>query len=137
MSTDVRNQHEASVPELVGGIISDAQRLFGQQLTMLRLEIREDMTKTREAGLLLLTGVVVCLLAGVMLAIMLAHGLNAAIPSLPLWACYGLIGLVLAAAGGALVYAGQKKFTSFNPLPDKTAEALKENVEWLTKNPKS
>jgi len=136
MSTDVHPHHDTGVPELVHGIISDAQRLFGQQLKMLRLEIQEDTRKTREATTLLVAGAGVCLLAGALLALMLAHGLSAAIPSLPLWACYGLVGVVLAVAGGALLYTGQKKFESFNPLPDKTAEALKENVEWLAKNPK-
>ena len=29
--------------------------------------------------------------------------------------------------------AGKKKFESFNPLPDKSTEALKENLEWKTK----
>jgi hypothetical protein len=50
----------------------------------------------------------------------------------PLWGCYGLVGAGFLIAGGALLGAGLARFHSFTPLPEKSAEALKENVKWLT-----
>jgi len=50
----------------------------------------------------------------------------------PLWGCYGLIGAGFLIAGGALLGTGIARFHSFTPLPEKSAEALKENVKWLT-----
>jgi hypothetical protein len=37
--------------------------------------------------------------------------------------------------GGVLVYTGVKKFQSFNALPDQSADAFMENLQWKT-NPK-
>jgi hypothetical protein len=41
------------------------------------------------------------------------------------------VAVVLLGAGGALAFAGKKKFDSFNPLPDESAQVLKENIEWI------
>jgi hypothetical protein len=43
----------------------------------------------------------------------------------------GLTTLVILLLGAGLVAAGVWLFRSFNPLPDETAAALQENVEWL------
>ncbi len=52
---------------------------------------------------------------------------------LPLWGCFAIVGGCLVVVGACLAYLGKKKFDSFNPLPDETAEALKENVQWIAK----
>jgi hypothetical protein len=51
--------------------------------------------------------------------------------TLPLWACFGIVGLVFGVVGGALVTSGIRKFQSNNPLPDQTAQTIKENVQWI------
>jgi hypothetical protein len=55
--------------------------------------------------------------------------------AIPLWGCYGLVGLVSAVVGGILTYVGMTKLESFNPLREESANALKENVQCLM-NPK-
>jgi hypothetical protein len=71
-------------------------------------------------------------MGGILLGLMLVHLLNLA---LPIWSCYAIVGIVFAASGAALIYAGKKQFESFNPLPDQSIGALKENVRWVM-NPK-
>jgi hypothetical protein len=44
----------------------------------------------------------------------------------------GLGVMLMIGTGLALFYGGMKKFESFNPLPDRTLDALKENVQSLT-----
>jgi Putative Actinobacterial Holin-X, holin superfamily III len=126
---------QSSVTGLVTGIINDAQELFKQQLALLKAEVRDDLRKTRDAALALGVGAGVAAVGGVMLCWMLAYLLNWAVGDdrLPLWACVGIVGGLLTLVGGVLLYLGKKKFDSFNPLPDETAQALKENVEWITK----
>ena len=51
------------------------------------------------------------------------------------WASFGVVGGVFALTGGGLLYAGIQRLKSFNPLPDQTVEAFKENLRWMT-NPK-
>jgi hypothetical protein len=123
---------ERSVTSLVSGIIADAQRLIEQQLTMFRQEIRDDLRKTLEAVLPLAAGIFMSMVAAFLVLLMFPLLLWWAVPELPLWACFGIVGGVLAAVGGVLVFAGVKKFESFNPLSDRSMQAFKENLKWTT-----
>jgi hypothetical protein len=80
-------------------------------------------------------GLLILLLGGALLGVMLAHALHAAGPGLPLWGSYGIVGGLLAAAGAGAFYSGKKQLENVHPLPEKSTEALKENVQWLS-NPK-
>ena len=132
---DVQSIPERSKTTLVSGIIADAHQLIQQQLAMFRQEIRDDLRKSRDAGLSLAAGIGITLAGGVLVLVMLPLLLYWAAPELPLWACFGIVGGVLTALGGVLVYASIKKFESFNPLSDKSIAAFKENLKWTT-NPK-
>jgi hypothetical protein len=129
---DVQSLPERSKTTLVSGIIADAQHLIQQQLAMFRQEIRDDLRKSKEAGLSLAAGIVIALAGSVLVLVMLPLLLHWSSPELPLWACFGIVGAVITALGGVLVYAGVKKFESFNPLSDKSIAALKENLKWTT-----
>jgi hypothetical protein len=123
---------EANVTELVRGIINDAQELFKQQIALVRAEVRSDFSKTKEAVSALGIGIGVAALGVVLLCVMLVYLLHWAVPTLPLWVCYAIVGGVLAVVGGGLIYAGIRKFQSFNPLPDQSVEALRDNLQLRT-----
>src|SRR5207247_2247505 len=108
------------------------------QLALFRAEVRSDWHKTRDAILALAVGVVPLLLGVIQLCWMLVyllHWLTAPAgsdpASLPLWACFGIVGGFLCLVGAGLIFAGVKKLQSFNPLPDQSVHALQENVRWL------
>ena len=50
-----------------------------------------------------------------------------------MWASWGMVSLAFLAIGGVLGYMAYTLLERFNPLPDKTFNALKENVTWQTK----
>jgi len=126
------SENGLGMADLVNGIIHDAQDLIRQQLTLFQVEIKKDLHRTRDAAIPLAIGAVVCLLAGMVLSIMLAHLLHEVF-HLPLWGGFAVVGGVLALGGGALVLWGKNRFESFNPLPDQAVEGLKENIQWKTK----
>jgi len=132
MAEDLHRGSEPSVTTLVTGIIHDAEELFKQQVALVRTEIRDDFRKTKEGALSLALGLGVGALGALLLCFALVYLLAWAVPQVPLWVWFGVIGVLLAAGGGAMIYAGTKKFESFNPLPDQSAQALRENVQWLT-----
>jgi len=136
MADDVQTMNGTSLTSLVSGIVDDAQRLINQQLKLFKAEIQQDMARTREASFKLASGLAISFLGGILLIFALAHLINWLFPTVPLWVCYGLFGLVVVAVGGCLAYTGKKQFDSFNPLPDESLQALQENVQWLTKAPK-
>jgi hypothetical protein len=141
MATEVQNHTEQqSVATLVSGIVTDVQDLIKQQLQLTRKEIEADFRKTREAASLLVIGLGVLFFGGFAFCLMLAHLIHfLAVPSgvvrdpatIPLWACHGIVAAVFLVVGGGMSFAGKKKFDSFNPLPDESAQVLKENIEWI------
>jgi len=139
MATDLKPAPDTSVTELVTGILHDAQDLIKQQFELLKHEVREDIRKTRDASLLIGAGGIVGLVGAIHVTLMLVYLLHWATnrhlfvnDNFPLWACFGICGLLALVIGGGLIYAGMNKFASFNPLPDQSAQALKENVQWIT-----
>jgi hypothetical protein len=140
MATDVRHDapHDATNESMTGllkGIFEDVEKLTAQQFQLLKKEVKDDVRNTASASTMLGVGAVVLMFGGLLLCFTLAYLLEWAFyPKLPLWGAFALVTGAVLAAGACLLFAGIKKFQSFNPLPDKTAEALKENVQWLTKN---
>ncbi|WP_254507253.1 phage holin family protein [Anatilimnocola floriformis] len=133
MATDIYQPQtsEPSLTQLLSGIITDAQELLRQQLAMLRTEMKEDVRRTKQALVALVCGLALASVGVTLLCFMAVYGLQAAF-ALPLWACFGIVGGLLAAAGGGAFYAAVIQFNAFNPLPDESAQALKENLQWIS-----
>jgi hypothetical protein len=137
MANDVHPGTETSLTSLVTGIIKDVQELLKQQLSLFRQEVKDDMRKTKEAALSMGAGIGILTVGSLFLCLMLDHLLNWAFPTaLPPWLCDGIIGVLMLIGGGALLYLGKRRLASFNPLPDQSVEALRENVQWIM-NPKT
>ena len=135
MATDTYSPpDQQTLTGLVSGIIGDAQTLIQQQVALVREEIRSDLRKTKEAVASIAAGVGVAALAAVPLVFAVVYLLHE-LALWPLWASFLTVGVVLAVAGGGLIFAGVQRFRSFNPLPDQSVEALKENLQWI-KHPK-
>jgi len=134
---DLRNGPETttSVASLVSGIVKDVQELTSQQLALFKKEMADDFRKTRDVAVSWALGLAAALVAAIMLTFTVAELLTWAIPTVPRWVWYGVVGVAVAIAGGILFYAGQKKLQSFNPLPEQSVQALKENIQCLT-NPR-
>jgi len=142
MANEVHTSSEASTTGLLRGIINDMGDLIRQEVRFARTEIKTDLRKSKEAATVLALGLGTVVLGVFLLAVMLVfllHWLsfdpNAVNPDpgrIPLWGCFGIVSAVFLLTGAALVWMGYKKFQSFNPLPDETAQTVKENVEWMT-----
>jgi hypothetical protein len=134
MSNNLQTSSEPSLSSLMTGIVNDAQELIKQQLTLFKHELRSDLRKAKEASASLALGFGVLLLGVLLLCFMVVHLLNWAFPEhLPLWACYLIVGGVLTLLGGVFAATGWSQFRASNILPEQSAEALKENLEWKTK----
>jgi hypothetical protein len=129
---------EAGVASLMRGIINDIGDLIRHEIRFARTEFREDLRKTRQAATVLTLGVGTAVIGAVLLALMLVYLINwLSLPAgtttegIPLWGCFGIVSAVFLVIGSVVAYMGCEMFKSFNPLPDKTAQTIKENVEWM------
>lgn len=134
MTTVLENHTEESVTSLVSGIVDDFRDLVKHEIHLAREEVTTDLRKTREAGILLGIGAFVLLLASVAFVLMLANLLHTATSpsgsdpaSIPMWACYGIVALLLGSFGGLVAWLGQKKFASIH-LVDKQLNHLAKEI---------
>jgi len=79
-------------------------------------------------------GGLVLLLGGIFLGLMLVYLLNWLFPELTLWGSFGIVGGAFAVLGSVFYLWGREKFASFDPLPDKSVEVLKETLHGRIRN---
>jgi hypothetical protein len=136
MANEVHAPEEASMTGLLRGIINDIGDLIRQEIRFARTELKSDAQKMTRSGAVLALGVGAAALGVVLVALMtvhLIHTLSGApdSASIPLWGCYGIVAAVFLVVGAGLGFMGYQSMQKINPLPDQTAQSVKENVEWI------
>ncbi len=131
---------EPGIAATLKGILDDSLELMKQQFIMLKAEIRSDFHKVLAGIIPLACGIAPLLLGGLMLCFALVHlihwatlpaGQTADPASIPLWGCYAIVSAAFLVIGGVLLGIGVYRLKTVNPLPDETAKALEENIQWL------
>jgi len=134
MATHVETENGQGLTSLVSGIIQDGQDLIRQQLHLFQVELKNDLKRTSHATIPLIIGGVLAGMGGFLLFVMVALLLHSLWPNaISLWGGFGIVSAVLLVAGVGFLLWGKSQFDAFNPLPDKSVEGLKENVQWKTK----
>jgi len=133
MPTDTTEHRDQSVVSLVTQIIGDAQELTRQQIELFKIEITDGARKAQSIALLVGVGAALAVIAGVVLMLGVAGWLAWAFPGLPSWATQLIVGAVVAIIAGILFGVCKQKLDAFSLVPEKSVEALKENLEWKTK----
>jgi cation transport ATPase len=121
--------------KLIQEAFHDLEKLATQHIKLFQSEMKQDMNKATQGIISLIVGLNTCFVGGVMLAITLALGLEAAFPQLPWWATFGIVALVVLGGGVAFLLAAWQRFNAATPIAEKTQEVLQEDAKWLT-NPK-
>ena len=119
---------DRAVSEVVQDILDNVQKLLRAEVRLARAEVRQDARQAAASGLWLLAGVVMAASAWLLTLWSAVFGLANA---MPLWAATLVSGLALGAAAGALVTIGWRRVTRLQPLPERTAASVKEDLEWL------
>jgi MFS family permease len=124
---------EPTLTELVAGIAEDAQRLIKQQYQMLRAEMKEDLRRTKAALAYMGFGIFASLIGAVFLAVALPNLINDLLDVVTTrpWIGWAIIGGVMLVVGIIGLLVGRQIFRKNNPLPDKTLNALEENLSWI------
>jgi len=118
---------------MVSGILDDAQKLVRQQVEMLKAEVKEDFRRSKRAAEYGSLGIVLLTVGFLGLVTALAYFLHEHY-QFSMWASWGITGGLFLIAGGAFAATSYILLERFNPLPDKTFNALQENLTWKTSN---
>jgi len=130
MAQDSSPRSEASVATLIGGIVNDAKDLLINEFTIAKLEIQQEMRKTKSAALAFAVGAGVVGIGGLFLLLMCVHGLVVLL-DIPMWGAYGLVGGLLFLVGVILLVRGKHTAEQIEMIPPKTASTLRDNAQWI------
>lgn len=132
MANEVHVPDEASLTSLLRGIINDLSDLIRQEIRFARSEIKSDVRKTTRACAVLALGVGAVCLGVALVALMMVYLIyQLSNEQIPLWGCFGIVAAVFLAIGAGLSFLGYQTLQKNNPMPDQTAQSVKENVEWI------
>jgi hypothetical protein len=131
MSTEFQRDNPG-IASLVGGIVNDTEHLVSQQVDLLKQEIRQELGQARRAAVSAALGFSVVAIGAILILIMAAEAI-AAYSDIPVWACYGIVGVATAVIGALLLFFAKKEASDVHLLPPReTAGAIKENYQWMT-----
>ncbi len=116
---------------LLGGIVTDFQSLLTQHLNLFKREVLDDVKKSRRAAITMGAALMVGALGVMLLSAMVVGLLAWAVPQVPWWGWAGVAGVLACLVGLAMFTAAKKLFASITPLPEETAKAIKEDIQWL------
>ena len=119
---------DRSVSNVLQDVLRHVQDILRSEVRLAKAEIRQEATQAAAAALWVTVGVVGALSAWMFLLWTAAYALAAI---LPMWAATLVIAVATAAGGGVLIAAGLRRFTHVTPMPERTIESLKENLEWM------
>lgn len=130
MSPARSGDQPSDLADVLVSIARDAGHLVTQHAELFRSEIRQGVGGAVPALAAIGAGVGLAAVGGGLGSHMLVHGLHRS-TRLPLWACYGLAGGLLATVGVGLIGAGTRRVANLGLVPRETIAALKEDLEWI------
>jgi acyl-CoA reductase-like NAD-dependent aldehyde dehydrogenase len=119
---------DRSISDVLQDILRNVQEILRSEMRLAKAEIREEAKQAASSALWVTVGVVVLLSAWMFLLWTAACALAAI---MPMWSATVVIAIAIAGAGGALIAIGIRRFTQVKPMPERTIESLKENLEWM------
>ena len=119
---------DRSVSDVLQDILRNVQDILRSEVRLAKAEIRHEARQAAASALWVTVGVVGALSAWMFLLWTAAYALATI---LPMWAATLVIAVAMAAAGSVSVATGLRRFTHITPMPERTIESLKENLEWM------
>lgn len=113
---------------ITGDILKNAQEILRDEIRLAKAEIRDDLGAALRAGAMLAAGLVMALFAFGMLLLTATWALDT---MLPLWAAAGIVTAVVAIVAATLIVVGRSRMAAVDPIPEKTVQTMKENVQWV------
>ncbi|HYT57155.1 MAG TPA: phage holin family protein [Verrucomicrobiae bacterium] len=135
MQAAPHNANKPGIPSLIGGIFQDAIDLVSKELTAAKLEIREELEKTKSTVLLMAVGGAALMVGILLLCLMLVHLLQN-ITGFELWICHAIVGAVLALVGIISLYSAKQRAATTSLVPTDSVEGAKEDARWITRRVK-
>lgn len=117
---------ERPLGELLSEVTSQLQALLRKEIELAKVETKEQVNRGVKGAAAFAAAGVVGLLAAILLSFAAAWGLAEVMPT---GFAFLIVAVVFGAVAGVLALQGKKKLASFKPVPERTVETVKEDVQ--------
>jgi uncharacterized membrane protein YqjE len=119
---------ERSVSDVLQDILRDLEDMVRSEIRLAKVEIREEVRRTVSSSVWIAAGAAVAVSAWSFLLWALVFALAT---RMPMWAATLVVAGVMGAAAAVLIMGGIRRATRIQPIPERTVESIKENLEWM------
>jgi hypothetical protein len=118
---------DRTLPEILQGIAGNIQEIFRSEIRLAKVEGKDELNKAKRPAGLIGTGACLSLYGGGFVLLAAVFGLATIVAT---WMAALIVGVPLVVLGAIFISTGKKQMRLVNAIPPKTAESLKENMEW-------
>ncbi|MCA1575690.1 MAG: phage holin family protein [Acidobacteria bacterium] len=132
----VQNSDE-SLPSLVGRLGDDVMQLFDTKLSLLKVEMKEEVNEYVRDGVMIAAGGIIAAIGFALLNVALAFGISTLFAnadlSQPGKYAIGFVsaGLLYLIVGGVIITIMKNRLAKQSLVPDRTVEELRKDKQWL------
>ena len=119
---------DRSVADVVQDILRNLQEMVRSEVRLAKVEIRDEARRAMSSGIWLAAGVVGALSAWIFLLWTVAYLLAT---RMSMWAATLMVAVVMGCVASVLIIGGIRKMKRIQPIPERTVESVKENLEWM------
>jgi hypothetical protein len=119
---------ERSVADVLQDILRNVQEIVRSEVRLAKVEIRDEARQAVSSGIWIAAGAVGALSAWMFLLWTVAYLLAT---RMSLWAATLVVAVVMACVAGVLIMGGIRRMKRIQPIPERTVESVKENLEWM------
>jgi membrane protein len=120
-------QTQRSVSDVLQDIIGNLQQIVRDEFRLAKVEVEDKAHRAARPASILAAGAVLGLYGLGFLLLAAVYGLSLVIAP---WLAALLVGAVLAIVAAILVSSGRTRLNEIDPVPEKTVQSMKENVQW-------
>lgn len=119
---------ERSVSDVVQDIVRNLQDMVRSELRLAKVEIRQEVRRAASSSVWIAAGTVGAVSAWSFLLWTLTYALAT---RMPMWTATLVVAVVMAVAAVVLILGGIRRVKRIQPVPQRTVESVKENLEWM------
>lgn len=119
---------ERSVSDVLQDILRNLQEMVRSEVRLAKVEIRDEVRRAVSSSIWIAAGVVGALSAWIFLLWTVAYSLAT---RMSMWAATLVVTVVMACIASVLVIGGIRRVRRIQPIPERTVESVKENLEWM------
>jgi uncharacterized membrane protein YqjE len=132
-----RTDNNESLPALVGRLGDDVMQLFDTKISLLKVEMKEEVSAVAKSGAFIAAGGIVAAIGFALLNVAIAFGISTLFAgtdlSQPAQYAIGFLttGLLYIIVGAIIVTAMKNRLAKQQLVPDRTVAELRKDKQWL------